>query len=130
LVVLLTLVQGLTLPLIARWLGLARPERGQQMTVDSAALDDMDAELLQITVPRPSRLHGVYLSELRLPIGAVISLVVRDGQGFTPQPTSRLQEGDQLLVVTTMGSREQAEQRIRAVHRAGRMARWRGETGV
>jgi cell volume regulation protein A len=130
LVVLLTVVQGVTLPLVARWLGLARPEQGQEMTVDSAALDEMDAELLQIKVPQPSRLHGVYLSELRLPTGAVVSLVVRNGRGFTPQPSTRLEEGDQLLVVTTAASRNRAEQRIRAVHRAGRLARWRGETGV
>jgi cell volume regulation protein A len=100
------------------------------MEVDAAALDDMHAELLQIRVPRPSRLHGVYLSELRLPSGAVVSLVVRDGKGFTPQLTTRLEEGDQLLVVTTAGNRDRAEQRIRAVHRAGRLARWRGESGA
>jgi potassium/hydrogen antiporter len=130
LVVLLTALQGVTLPPVVRWLGLSRPEQGREMEVDSAALDEMDAELLQIRVPRPSRLHGVYLWELRLPIGAVVSLVVRNGEGFTPAPTTRLQEGDQLLVVTTAGNRDKAEQRIRAVHRAGRLARWRGETGA
>jgi cell volume regulation protein A len=130
LVVVLTVVQGVTLPLVVKWLGLTRPEQGQEMQVDSAALDEMDAELLQIKVPRPSRLHGVHLWELRLPAGTVVSLVVRDGEGFTPQPTTRLEEGDQLLVVTTSGLRDIAEQRIRAVHRAGRLARWRGETGV
>jgi cell volume regulation protein A len=130
LVVLLTVVQGVTLPVVVHWLGLSRPEQSQEMQVDSAALDEMDAELLQIKVPRPSRLHGVYLWELRLPTGTVVSLVVRDGEGFTPQPTTRLEQGDQLLVVTTAGQRDIAEQRIRAVHRAGRLARWRGETGV
>ncbi len=130
LVVLLTAVQGVTLPSATRWLGLSRPEQGTEIVVDYAPLDEMDAELLQVRVPRPSRLHGVYLSELRLPTGSMVSLVVRNGEGFTPQPTTRLQEGDQLLVVTTAGNREQAERRIRAVHRAGRLARWRGETGA
>ena len=130
LVVILTVVQGVTLPVVVRWLGLSRPEQGREMEVDSAALDEMDAELLQIKVPPLSRLHGVYLSELRLPIGSVVSLVVRDGQGFTPESTTRLQSGDQLLIVTTAAQRQQAEQRIRAVHRAGRLARWRGETGI
>jgi cell volume regulation protein A len=60
----------------------------------------------------------------------MVSLVVRNGNGITPQPTTRLQEGDQLLVVTTTRNRDQAEQRIRAVHRAGRLARWRGESGA
>ncbi|MDQ3904348.1 MAG: potassium/proton antiporter, partial [Actinomycetota bacterium] len=72
----------------------------------------------------------VYLWELRLPPGSVVSLVVRDGKGFAPQPTTRLEAGDQLLVVTTAEHRQQAERRIRAVHRAGRLARWRGENGV
>ncbi len=130
LVGILTVVQGGTLPVVARWLGLARPEQGEEIEVDSAPLDEMAADLLQVRVPTPSRLHGVYLSELRLPAGAVVSLVVRDGKGFTPQETTRLQEGDQMLVVTITQSREKAEQRIRAVHRAGRLARWRGETGA
>ncbi|MGQ0774987.1 MAG: potassium/proton antiporter [Pseudonocardiales bacterium] len=129
LVVVLTVVQGVTLPSVVRVLGLARPEQGTAVEVDSAPLDEMHADLLQVRVPRPSRLHGVYLAELRLPTGAMVSLVVRNGTGFTPAPTTRLQEGDQLLVVTTAASRDQAEQRIRAVHRAGRLARWRGETG-
>jgi potassium/hydrogen antiporter len=129
LVVVLTLVQGVTLPAVARMLGLARPEQGTEIQVDWAPLDEMSADLLQVRVPKPSRLHGVYLSELRLPVGSVVSLVVRDGQGFTPQPTTRFQEGDQLLVVSTAQSREETERRLRAVHRAGRLARWRGETG-
>lgn len=129
LVVLLTLVQGATLPALTKVLGLARPEQGTEIQVDAAPLDEMAADLLQIRVPLRSRLHGVYLSELRLPPGSVVSLVVRDGQGFTPQPTTRLQEGDQLLVVSTAQNRDRTERRIRAVHRAGRLARWRGETG-
>ncbi|MBV9143906.1 MAG: potassium/proton antiporter [Pseudonocardiales bacterium] len=130
LVVLLTVVQGVTVAPVVRWLGLSRPEQGQDIEVDSAALDEMDAQLLQVRIPRFSRLHGVYLWELRLPAGAVVSLVVRNSQGFTPAPTTRLQEDDQLLVVTTLGARDQAQQRLRAVHRVGRLARWLGETGT
>jgi cell volume regulation protein A len=130
LVVLLTVVQGGTLPSVTRWLGLSRPEQGREIVVDYAPLDEMDANLLQVHIPRPSRLHGVFLSELRLPTGAMVSLVVRNGMGFAPLPTTRLQEGDQLLIVTTAGDRDKAERRIRAVHRAGRLARWRGETGA
>ncbi|MGH3978854.1 MAG: potassium/proton antiporter [Pseudonocardiaceae bacterium] len=129
LVVVLTLLQGVTLQPLARWLRIDRPEQGIEIEVEAAPLEDIGAYLLQVTVPGSSRLHGVYLSELRLPRGATVSLVVRDGVGFTPQPTTRLQEGDQLLVVTTAGGQAAAERRIRAVHRAGRMARWRGETG-
>jgi cell volume regulation protein A len=129
LVVLLTLLQGGTLSALARRLGLDRPEQGTEIEVDAAPLADIGADLLQVRVPPSSLLHGVYLAELRLPVGATVSLVVREGAGFTPQGTTRLQEGDQLLVVTTAGGRAATERRIRAVHRAGRLARWKGETG-
>jgi cell volume regulation protein A len=129
LVVLLTLLQGTTLPWVARLLRVSRAGEATEIEVDSAPLDELDADLLQVRVPVGSRLHGVYLRELRLPRGATVSLVVRGGDGFTPQPDTRLQERDQLLVVTTASARVRAEQRIRAVDRAGRLARWRGESG-
>jgi cell volume regulation protein A len=74
-------------------------------------------------------MHGVYVRELRLPDGAGLSLVVRSGASFTPQDETRLQEGDQLLVVATTTARDAAERRLRAVDRSGRLARWRGDTG-
>ncbi|WP_329044788.1 potassium/proton antiporter [Amycolatopsis sp. NBC_01488] len=129
LVIVLTLVQGATLGPLGRKLGLARKSEPHEIEVDSAPLDELGAELLQVRIQPGSKLHGVYLSELRLPVGATVSLVVREGAGFTPQKTSRLQEHDQLLVVTTSGVRDDVERRLRAVDRAGRLARWLGESG-
>ncbi|MDS0140508.1 MULTISPECIES: potassium/proton antiporter [unclassified Amycolatopsis] len=129
LVIVLTLVQGATLGPLARTLGLAKKSEAHEIEVDSAPLDELGAELLQVRIQPGSKMHGVYLSELRLPVGATISLVVRDGAGFTPQKTSRLQENDQLLVVTTSAVRDAVERRLRAVDRAGRLARWKGESG-
>ncbi|WP_306750654.1 potassium/proton antiporter [Saccharothrix yanglingensis] len=130
LVVLLTLVQGTTLPWLAKWLGLVKSGEAREVQVDSSALDALGAELLQVRIQRGSKLHGVYLSELRLPPGSSVSLVVRAENSFTPQPTTRLQEHDQLLVVCTEVARTATEQRIRAVDRAGRFARWKGDAGL
>ncbi|MFI7676750.1 potassium/proton antiporter [Actinophytocola sp. NPDC049390] len=129
LVIVLTIVQGSTLPLIARWLGLAKTGETREVDVDAAPLDELGAVLLTFTVPKGSKMHGVYLTELRLPAGATVSLLVRDGVGHTPGPSTRVQEHDQLLVVATEQVRSATERRIRAVDRAGRFARWRGETG-
>jgi cell volume regulation protein A len=129
LVIVLTVVQGGTLPLLARVLGLSRGAEPQELEVDSAPLDTLGAELLQVRIQPGSKLHGVYLSELRLPSGAVVSLVVRAGEAFTPEARTRLREQDELLVVTTQRAKESTERRIRAVDRAGRFARWRGESG-
>jgi cell volume regulation protein A len=129
LVIVLTLVQGGTLQLLARMLKLSRGAESVELEVDAAPLDELGAELLQVRIPPGSLLHGVYLSELRLPQGASVSLIARDGEGFTPAQTTRLQVGDELLVVATAQARIATEQRIRAVDRAGRYARWRGEAG-
>lgn len=129
LVVVLTLLQGTTLAFAGRKLRLTGGSEPTELHVDAAPLDEMGAELLQVRIRRGSRMHGVYLSELRLPEGASLSLVVRDGKGFTPQRTSRLQEDDQMLVVTTERARDATERRLRAVDRAGRLAHWRGESG-
>ena len=129
LVIVLTLLQGATLGPLARVLGLSKHPDPHEIEVDAAPLDELGAVLLQVRIQPGSKMHGVYLSELRLPADATVSLVVRDGSGFTPQKTSRLQENDQLLVVTTASVREAAERRLRAVDRAGRLARWKGESG-
>ena len=128
LVVVLTLLQGTTLPFVARRLGVVAVE-AREIEVDAAPLDELGADLLQVRVPVGSRLRGVYLRELRLPHGATVSLVVRDEEAFTPTVDTRLRAGDQILVVTTAAAREATERRIRAVDRAGRLARWHGESG-
>jgi cell volume regulation protein A len=129
LVVVLTLVQGGTLPALAKVLGLTKSLRPMELEVDSAPLDELGAGLLQVRVRPGSRLHGVYLNELRLPSGATVSLVVRDDAGFTPDSRTRLAEGDQILVVATQDVRDATERRLRAVDRAGRYAVWKGESG-
>jgi cell volume regulation protein A len=130
LVVVLTLVQGTTLPLVARWLRVTVRAELREVSVDAAPLEDAGADLLQVRLSQGTQMHGVYLAELRLPAGATVSLVVRDGRGFTPEAGTRLRRGDQLLVVTTRDVREATEARIRAVDAGGRLARWRGITGA
>jgi cell volume regulation protein A len=130
LVVVFTLVQGWSLPWVARRLGIATPLTPRDVVVESAPLDELDADLVQMTVPSGSRLHGVYLPELRLPEDAAVVLIVRDGRSFVPDHTTRLMRGDQALLVSARRSRAEAERRLRAVSRAGRLASWRGEQGA
>ncbi len=130
LVVVFTLLQGTTLPMVARLLGVAGAIEAREVEVESAPLEELGADLLQVRVPAESRLHGVYVTELRLPEDAAVTLVVRDGHSFVPSPTTRIHRGDELLVVTASGVRERTERRLRAISRAGRLAGWRGEDGA
>jgi cell volume regulation protein A len=129
LVAVFTVVQGTSLPLVARVLGLVEADQPTELEVESAPLEELGADLLQLRIPPGSRLHGVYIDELRLPPEAVVSLLVRDGHALVPAAGTRLARGDQLLVVTDGRRRDAVERRLRAVSRAGRLARWYGETG-
>jgi cell volume regulation protein A len=129
LVVVFTLVQGPVLQPIARRLGLAPRDSTREIQVESAPLDVLDAELLNMTVLPDSRLHNVTVLELRLPEPSVITLIIRDGNTFVPQPDTRITAGDELLIVTTTKTRESAERRLRAVSRRGKLAYWFDEYG-
>jgi cell volume regulation protein A len=98
--------------------------------VEAAPLEELHAELLEVRVPPDSQLNGVEIFELRLPQGASITLIVRDGSSFVPESTTSLRAGDTLLVVTTDKTRGAAERRLRAVSRRGKLAGWFGETGT
>jgi cell volume regulation protein A len=129
LVVVFTLVQGPSLPLVARKLGLMRRDATREIQVESAPLDVLEAELLTLTVSPGSRLHNVTVLELRLPDPSVITLIIRDGHAFVPERATHIEVGDELLVVTTSKTREAAERRLRAVSRRGRLAYWLDEYG-
>ncbi|MGB9226633.1 potassium/proton antiporter [Mycobacterium sp.] len=129
LVVVFTLVQGPSLRPIAHRLGLIARESTREIQVEAAPLDVLDAELLTMTVQPPSRLHNVTILELRLPDPAVITLIIRDGHTFVPVPDTRIETGDELLIVTTSKTRAAAESRLRAVSRRGKLAYWFNEYG-
>jgi potassium/hydrogen antiporter len=124
LVVVFTLVQGGTLPPVARRLGITAPAEATELRMEVAPLDRMRADLLQLEIPIGSRLAGVHVDELRLPPGAAVTLVLRDGTGFVPSMDTRLKARDSLLIVATEQVRDAAERRLRAVSRRGRLARW------
>ncbi len=129
LVVLYTVIQGPSLLLVAEWLHLIPRDTTREIQVDAAPLDVLDAELLTMTVLPGSRLQNVMVVELRLPDPSVITLIIRAGQPFVPQPMTRLHIGDELLIVTTSVTRELAERRLRAVSRRGKLAFWFDEYG-
>ncbi|SCG46795.1 potassium/proton antiporter [Micromonospora coxensis] len=129
LVVIFTLLQAGTLAPAARRLRVTAPAELAEIRVETAPLERMRADLLQLEVPAGSRLAGVHVDELRLPVGASVTLVLRDGTGFVPGPDTRLKVGDSLLIVAVAGVRDEAERRLRAISRRGRLARWFGEYG-
>lgn len=129
LVLLFTLVQGPSLPWLAKLLGVVDEADAREVDIDVAPLESLHADVLQISVPSRSRLAGVEIGELRLPKGVSVSLVIRERRTFVPGLRTVLRAGDDILVVAPGSLREPTVRRLRAVSRAGRLAGWFGERG-
>lgn len=126
LVAVYTVIQAPSLTWVARRLGVADAARQRTISVETTALEELDADMLTVSIGPASKLNGVEVFELRLPQGANVTLVVRGGAAFLPSPSTHLRHGDQVLVVTTAACRAQTEARIQAVSRHGRLAGWVG----
>lgn len=127
--VVFTLIQAPLLPWFADRLGVAPGEETFDAELESAPLERIEADLIQVRIPEGSRLHGVTVSELRLPPGVSVPLLVRNEQTAIPDDHTPLRHGDELLIVTPRADRKATERRIRAVGRRGRLAGWFGEDG-
>lgn len=129
LVVVFTLLQGPSLPWLAKRLGVLDDNASHEVDIDVAPLESLGADMLQVQIPSESKLAGVEIGELRLPEGVSVSLVIRQKQAFVPERRTVLRAGDAVLVVAPSALREQTVRRLRAVSRAGRLAGWFGERG-
>jgi cell volume regulation protein A len=124
LVVVYTLITGPTLPYAAKVLRVARRSEPRGLEIEAAPLERIAADLLQVSISPESKMHGVEVGELRLPAGASVSMIIRDGQTLIPERRTVLRHGDDLLVVTPRKLRDRTEERLRRVSARGRLAQW------
>lgn len=124
LVVTFTLLQGPLLPRLAPWAGVLDPISPQALAFDSSPLEGINASLVQFTVPKQGQLVGMWGTDLRLPPGAVVSMVVRGQEIIVPDATLRLRCGDQLVMAVKSGLEEQVQGRLTLLNQHGPLARW------
>jgi cell volume regulation protein A len=129
LVVVFTVVQGPTLPWVARRLQLSDDVASVDLDVESSPLGALDADVVQLRIGPRSRLHGVEIFELRLPERCNITLVVRGGEPFVPTPRTMLRHGDELILVAAAAVRGLAERRLLEVSAGGKLAGWHHRPG-
>lgn len=93
-------VQGSTLALVARKLGLTeKPPAAPAATLEISSLQDVDAEIVEYTLGRDARAAGRLLSQMALPEGVVVAMVTRGSAVIPPRGSTRLEAGDHLFVV-------------------------------
>ena len=97
-VVLSVAVQGPSVGLLARRLGVVTDER---VTVrpEIVPVDALDADLVEITIPTGSRMADTELRESPPPAGARVAVINRRGETVVPHGRTRLAPDDVLLVV-------------------------------
>ncbi|MFZ5972678.1 MAG: potassium/proton antiporter [Bacteroidota bacterium] len=94
------LIQGTTLPLMARWLHVQVPEKvKRKFPLDIELKDDQRSELLELDVLPDSPVIGKAVVDLKLPNTALIVLIHRKGKYLSPSGETVLEEGDHLLVM-------------------------------
>ena len=93
-------VQGSSLPIVARKLGLAEPPPATPAaTLEITALGDIDAEIVKYSLASDSRAAGKRLSQMALPDSAVVAMITRNNSVIPPRGSTILQAEDHLFIV-------------------------------
>lgn len=103
-------IQGSTLGVLVRWLGLsgkARPRPLYNLELVTMAKSDMD--LIVVDMPGPRGAPGPRIANLKLPPGCVITLITRGQEVIAPKGNTQLQGWDQITVLAHV--RDEAEVR-------------------
>ncbi len=99
------LLQGTSVSLVANWLGLNLPtERRPPPTI--RVIDGSRARTIDIRISVTSPAVGKQIVDLRLPKGALIVLITRDGNHIVPTGSTVIEANDTL---TLLASKEDAE---------------------
>lgn len=95
------LVQGTSLPIMAKWLGLAaKPQKSEEGQSPNLQLTDhIKSVAAEVKITKDSMSRGKRLMDLPLPEATVVVMVKRDGSYFIPTGATILEEKDKLLVL-------------------------------
>ena len=94
------LLQGTTLPMVARWLHVSVPEKiKRKFPLDIELKDNFKSELVELDIPAGSTAIGKAVMELALPKKALIVLIHRDGKYITASGDTEIMPNDHMLVM-------------------------------
>ncbi|GJM16244.1 MAG: K+/H+ antiporter [Thermodesulfobacteriota bacterium] len=95
------LVQGTTIPLVAKWLGVNAPEiKTKTEHVEFEFNYDENSQKTEIVIPQDSSAIGKQVVELGLPESAIIILIKRENSSIVPRGTTVIEGGDKLLFIS------------------------------
>jgi potassium/hydrogen antiporter len=104
------LLQGSTLPLVARWLGVAEPPEPATPNIDDLVDDAENAlELHQLSIPPGAGAIGRQIVDLDSPTDALIVLIRRGHENVVPQGSTVLAAADRITLIAGEDSLRQVQ---------------------
>jgi potassium/hydrogen antiporter len=96
------ILQGTTLPLMARWLDLERPESARPPSpYDLEISNELRGELRRVQVPDASTAVGKPMVAMHFPLSCLVTRIERQGVHIFPSGSTRVQAGDRLTVISS-----------------------------
>jgi cell volume regulation protein A len=103
-------LQGSTLPMVARWLHVSVPGNiKRKFPIDIELRDDQKSELVELDIPDDSPVLGKQVVQIGLPKTAHIVLIHRNGKYITATGETVIEGKDHLLV---MGDNKQTVEEV------------------
>lgn len=94
------LLQGYTLPIVAKWLKVTVPRKVKRITpLDMELYDTVKSEFIELILSGNNKAVGKQVVKIGLPKSTLIVLLVRDGKYIQPNGSTVLEEGDKLLIL-------------------------------
>ncbi len=99
-VILSIVIQGSTLGVVSKWLGLSEPARPKALfNLEMITMAKSDYDMVVVDLPGPKGVPGPRLRDLRLPEGAIVTLITRADEVVLPKGETQLQGWDQVTVL-------------------------------
>ncbi len=96
------LLQGTTLPIVAKWLRVIVPQNvKRKFALDLELSDSPDSEMIEILLPDTSPAIGNSVVNLDFPKKAFIVMIQRNGKYIRPGGSTIIEKGDKLLVLAS-----------------------------
>ena len=94
------LLQGTTVPLVAKWLHVSLPARVKSVTAADVLLSEpMNSEFAEFTIAPESVVAGMKIIDLGFPQNARIAMIKRENKYLIPDGMTVIQPGDRLIVL-------------------------------
>lgn len=94
------LIQGTTMPALAKWLRVSLPEKAKPRTPRDRLLEDsVNTVLSEFVLSDHCPAIGKKLVELRLPETSIIAMIKRNGKYLIPSGSTTLEKGDEVMAL-------------------------------